>query len=105
MAWAEVVTAISTAVIAFVMLLVGVGLLLVLREIRGVRGVVQRASDNLQRDAQPVIQSVRKAVEDATGVVGALRDEADGFVGSVHDVRVRVNDLVLRVEERLQDLE
>jgi uncharacterized protein YoxC len=105
MAWAEVVTAISTAVIAFVMLLVGVGLLLVLREIRGVRGVVQRASDNLQRDAQPVIQSVRKAVEDATGVVGALRDEADGFVGSVHDVRVRVNDLVLRVEERLQDLD
>jgi len=105
MGWPEVVTAVSTAIIAVVVLVVGGGLLFLLREIRGLTRVIERVADTLERDAQPVLKAVRNVVEDATGVVDTIKSEAEGFTDTVRDVREGVNGLVVRVEERLQDLD
>ncbi|UCF41819.1 MAG: hypothetical protein JSW43_05705 [Gemmatimonadota bacterium] len=105
MSWAEVVTAISTAVIAVVALAVGVAALAAIRHMSGLRKVLERVAQSLEQDARPVLQSVRSMVDDATGVVAAVRSEADGFIGASHDLRDRLERLVGRTEERLQDLD
>lgn len=105
MNWAEVVTAISTAVIAVVALAVGVAALTAIRHMAGLRKVLERLAESLERDARPVLQSVRAMVDDASGVVASVRKEADGFIGASHDLRDRLELLVSRTEERLQDLD
>jgi uncharacterized protein YoxC len=105
MSWADVVTAISTAVIAVVALSVGVAALAAIRHMSALRAVLERVAESLERDARPVLQSVRSVVEDATGVIAAVRSEADGFIGASHDLRDRLERLVGRTEERLQDLD
>jgi len=104
MSW-EAVTAISTAVIAIMVLAASVGFLVLMREVRLLTRGIQRVADSLEGHAQPVLDSVKKVVDDATEVVAAVKSEADGFVDSVRDVRTGVNALVGRVEERLQDLD
>ncbi len=105
MGWPEVVTAVSTAIIAVVVLAVGGGLLVLLREIRGLTRVIERVADTMEHDAKPVLEAVRNVVADATGVVDAIKSEAEGFTDTVRDVREGVNGLVVRVEERLLDLD
>ncbi len=104
MSW-EAVTAISTAVIAVMVLAASVGFLVLMREVRSLTRGIQRVADSLEGHAQPVLDSVKKVVDDATEVMAAVKSEADGFVDSVRDVRGGVNALVGRVEERLQDLD
>jgi uncharacterized protein YoxC len=105
MGWAEVVTAISTAIIALVVLAVGVGLLLSLQQVKELRRVVDRTMDLLEHDARPALQSAKTMVDDASKVVAAVRSEALGITDASKDVRGRVERLMERTEERLQDLE
>ncbi|NIR01794.1 MAG: hypothetical protein GTN78_16625 [Gemmatimonadales bacterium] len=105
MGWAEVVTAISTAVIAGVVLAFAVAGLMLMREVRALMGTMERLVDVLDRDARPALQSARTMAEDAGKVVAAVRAEVDGLAETSEDVRGRLNRLVRRAEERLQDLD
>ncbi len=105
MSWAEAVTAISTAVIAVVALAVGAAALMAIRHMSGLRAVLERVAESLERDARPVLESVRGMVDDASGVIAAVRAEADGLAGASQDLRRRFERMVDRTDERLQDLD
>lgn len=105
MSWADVVTALSTAIIALVALGFGVTWVAWMREMRGLQGTVDRMVTLLDQDARPAMQSVRTMAEDASKVVASVRSEVDAVLDTSHDVRDRLNGLVGRVEERLTDLD
>jgi len=105
MAWAEAVTAISTAIIALVVLGGGIAALRLLGEIKDLMRTVERAVDTLDRDARPALLSAKAMVDDAAKVVSAFRSEAGAISVSAKDVRERLERLVERTEERLQDLD
>jgi uncharacterized protein YoxC len=105
MVWAEVLTAISTAIIALVVLAVGVMLLALQRDVRALMRTVDRTVDHLDRDARPALDSARKLVDDASQLVSTVRSETDGIVHSSKDVRKRLEQLINRTEDRLHDLD
>ena len=105
MVWAEVITAISTAIIAVVVLAVGVMLLGLQRDVRALMRTVDRTVDHLDRDARPALDSARKLVDDAALLVSTVRSETDGIVHSSKDVRKRLEQLINRTEDRLHDLD
>ncbi|MGD2136280.1 MAG: hypothetical protein PVF27_08970 [Gemmatimonadales bacterium] len=105
MSWAEAVTAISTAVIAVMVVLLGISWLLWLKEMQELQRTVERLVDVLDREARPALQSARQIMQDAEQVVGSFRSEAHGVVDTAHDARQRLERLVVKVEERLSDLD
>ncbi|MDH3457989.1 MAG: hypothetical protein OER90_14215 [Gemmatimonadota bacterium] len=105
MGWPEVVTAISTAIIAIVVLAMGITFVWSLRQMRGMRAVIERAANILDFEARPALQSAKTLVDDAGKVVTSFRAEAESIAGSTRDVRERLEHLVDRTEERLQDLD
>jgi len=105
MGWAEVVTAISTAIIALVALGLGFVLLRSIGEVVGLRRGIERVVQLLDRDARPALESAKAMVEDAAKVVSSVRSETEGIVRSSKDVRDRLEQLIHRTEERLQDLD
>ncbi|MGD2136488.1 MAG: hypothetical protein PVF27_10020 [Gemmatimonadales bacterium] len=105
MSWADAVTALSTAVIAAVAIGFGVTWLFWMREMRGLQQMVERMVNLLDQDARPAMQSVRTMAEDASKVVASVRSEVGAVLDTSHDVRDRLNGLVGRVEERLEDLD
>jgi uncharacterized protein YoxC len=105
MGWAEVVTAISTAIIAVAVILAGITVVMTLNEFRTLAQSVQRVAELLERDARPTLDSARRLVDDVQHVVSSVRREADDIVDSSQDVRERMQRLLQRTEERLQDLD
>lgn len=105
MEWPAVVTAISTAAIAVVMLGIGVVILSLLGPMRRVTGAVGRFVETLERSTQPAIESVRSTIEQANQVVRNVGKEVDGFVETSRDLRDRVHRAAEAAEERLLDLE
>lgn len=105
MSWADAVTAISTAIIAVTLIVVSFSWLLWLKEMRDMQQKIARLMDVVDREARPALQSARTIMEDGQRLVTSFRNEADGVVGAAHDARQRLERLVLRVEERLQDLD
>ncbi|MBE0591704.1 MAG: hypothetical protein IH616_04815 [Gemmatimonadales bacterium] len=105
MAWAETVTAISTAVIAVAVIAAGVMVVSTLKQFRSLQGSIERTIELLERDARPTLDSARRLIDDAQHVMSSVRTEADGIVHSSKDVRERVDGLMRRTEERLQDLD
>jgi predicted nucleic acid-binding Zn-ribbon protein len=105
MGWPEVVTAVSTAIIAVVALSAGIAVLLVLRHVSGIKTVIERAVNVLDYEARPALQSAKALVDDAAKVVSGFRSEADDIAGSARDVRERLEHMIDRTEERLQDLD
>ena len=105
MGWAETVTAISTAVIALSVIVVGAMVLVVMRHFDALRSSIERTVELLERDARPTLDSARRLIDDAQHVMSSVRTEADGIVHSSKDVRERLDGLMHRTEERLQDLD
>lgn len=105
MAWAEAVTAISTAVIAAILLVASIAAVLMFGEFRRLARELRRLSVTLDRDARPALLSVKKVIEDSGEVVGAVRSEIDAIVGTSQDLRERVEAVADTVEDRLYDLE
>jgi methyl-accepting chemotaxis protein len=105
MGWAEVVTAISTAIIAIGVVAAGFMVVVTLNEFRSLARAVQRVAELLERDARPTLDSARRLVDDAQHVVSSVRREAEDIVDSSQDVRERMQRLLKRTEERLQDLD
>ena len=67
--------------------------------------MVERLLDVVDREARPALQSARTIMEDGQRLVASFRQEAEGVVGTAHDARERLERLVVKVEERLQDLD
>lgn len=105
MGWAEVVTAISTAIIACGVVAAGVVVVVTMNEFRALARSVQRVAEMLERDARPALDSARRLVDDTQHVVSSVRREAEDIVHSSQDVRERMQRLLQRTEERLQDLD
>jgi len=105
MGWAETVTAISTAIIALSVIVVGAMVLVVMKHFDALRSSIERTVELLERDARPTLDSARRLIDDAQHVMSSVRTEADGIVHSSKDVRERLDGLMRRTEERLQDLD
>jgi len=105
MSWADAVTAVSTAIIAVSLVALVLSLLVWLREMRGMQQMVERLLDVVDREARPALQSARTIMEDGQRLVASFRQEADGVVETAHDARERLERLVVKVDERLQDLD
>lgn len=105
MGWTDVVTAISTSILAILSVGLIVAFIFWLREARRLMGSVERVVNSLDRDARPALESARGIIDDAGKVMTTIREEVDGFADVSRDVRDRVGDLAEAVEERLEDLE
>lgn len=105
MGWAETVTAISTAIIALSVIVVGAMVVVVMKHFDALRSTIERTVELLERDARPTLDSARRLIDDAQHVMSSVRTEADGIVHSSKDVRDRLDGLMRRTEERLQDLD
>lgn len=105
MGWAEQVTAISTAIIALAALVAGGMIVVVLSEFRSLKKVFERVAELLERDARPTLDSARRLVDDAQHMFQSVRRETEDIVDSSKDVRERLDRLMHRTEERLQDLD
>ncbi len=105
MGWTDVVTAISTSILATLSVGLMVAFIVWLREARRLMGSVERVVNSLDRDARPALESARGIIDDAGKVMTTIREEVDGFADVSRDVRDRIGDLAESVEERLDDLE
>jgi methyl-accepting chemotaxis protein len=103
--WVSVVTALSVAIIALVMVATAVAQLVLIRRLAGIAPSLQRLLDTLDRDAKPALQSARTAADEATKIAIAVRGEVDSLVGTSKDVRQRVQRAVRSAEDRLLELE
>lgn len=98
MGWPPVVTAISTAIIALV--IVGLGLFML-----PVMISAQRAAKTLERLTGQISETAKAVVGESQQVVAKLRGEIDGIVETSEDIRDRVTAAVDAAEDRLLDLE
>ena len=105
MEWASIVTAISTAAIAVVVVGLGVFAMPLVRSIGRLSGILERLLVSLERDAVPLLESTKSMVSEANQVAAKLRDEVDGIVDTSQEVRDRVMNAVDAAEDRLQDLD
>ena len=104
MEWVAV-SAISTAVIAAVIVVVGLVVVRLLTELNRVAKRIEHVANLLDRDGRPALLSARTMVEDASKIVSAVKSEVDGMTEMSSDVRKRVVSLTQAVEERLGDME
>jgi 3-dehydroquinate synthetase len=105
MGWTDVVTAISTSILATLSVGLLLAFILWLRDAKRLMESVERVVISLDRDARPALESARGIIDDAGKVMTTIREEVDGFADVSRDVRGRVADLAESVEERLEDLE
>lgn len=105
MAWTEVVTALSTALIALTMLGVAAAAIILLRETRRLLESVERVVRTLEHDARPALEAARSGLEQAEQILKTARREMDAVAETSQDLRRRVTDLANAVEERLLDAE
>jgi uncharacterized protein YoxC len=105
MGWTQVVTALSVAILAVVVVGMGFVVLLMLRDVRRLLESAERAVRTLGHDARPVIDSARQVLKDTETIVGKVRGEIDGLTATSRDVRERVDRLTEAVEDRLLDVE
>ncbi len=104
MVWAEAVTAISTALIAAMLVICGVGLLFFFGELRRLSAELRRLAGILDHDARPALLSVKSLVDDAGETVTAVKQEIESFTGTSKGLRERVERAADSVEDRLADL-
>ena len=105
MDWPEVVTAISTAVIAILLALPAVASFFLFRELRRAVRTLERFGDTLEKEVVPAVQSARGVVEQASQVAVTVRTEVEGMAETSRDLRARVKRAADATEERLADLE
>jgi hypothetical protein len=105
MPWTDVVTAISTAVIAVLLALPALASFFLFRELRKAVGALERISDTLQKEIVPAVQSARGIVEQATQMAGTVKGEVEAIVETSQDLRARVRRAANSAEVRLIELE
>jgi hypothetical protein len=105
MPWTDVVTAISTAVIAVLLALPALASFLLFRELRRAVRALERFSETLHKEIVPALQSARGVVEQANQLAGTVRSEVDAVIQTSRDLRTRVKRAANVAELRLTDLE
>lgn len=103
--WPSVVTALSTLVIALVVVGLVVAMLIMLRRVTALSASMTRVLETVERDARPTIESVRRTAEEANRLGVAIRTEVEGFAGTSQRLRDRVERTSQALEERFSDLE
>lgn len=105
MQWTDVVTAISTAVIAILVALPALASFYLFRELRRAVTALERFADTIQKEIVPAVQSARTVVEQATQVAGRVKGEVEAIVDTSKDLRAKVHRAANAAEVRLTDLE
>ncbi len=105
MVWAEALTAISTAIIAVMMVGIGVVAIAFLRRAIALLGTLEDVARRIETDAKPLIEAAKTAVHDTSRVAGKLRTELEGVADTSQDIRKRLIRAVDDAEMRLMDLE
>jgi len=90
-----IVIAVSTAILAILGIVVGLGWLRVAQEVR--RG--------FQQQGLPALEAARGAAEDLRALSGAVRDEGRDIVALSRDLRGRVEGAVEQLSDRFDDLD
>jgi len=103
--WPSVVTALSTLVIALVVVGLVLAMLILLRRVTALSASMTRVLETVERDARPTIESVRRTAEEANRLGVAIRTEVEGFAGTSRRLRDRVERTSRALEERFSDLE
>src|SRR5687768_4232650 len=101
MPWTDVVTAISTAVIAILLSLPAIACFFLFRELRKAVVALEGFSATIQQEVVPAIQSARGIVDQATLLAGNIKVEVEGIVGTSKDLRERVKRAADAAEVRL----
>jgi methyl-accepting chemotaxis protein len=105
MQWTDVVTAISTAVIAVLLALPALASFFLFRELRRAVTALERFSDTLQKEIVPAVHSARSMLEQASQVAGTVRGEVEAIVDTSKELRGKVKQAANAAEVRLVDLE
>ncbi len=105
MGWAEVLTALSTAAIALVLVGTCVALILMLREVRTLLVHLKAFAKTMEADGTPAIQSLRTMISDASGVVATVKEEVDGLADTSKGIRKRAERAATSIDDRLHDIE
>jgi len=104
MAW-DALTAVSVAVLALVSVVLTVAMMVWLRDLGRLLDRLDAFARVLERDGPPLLSAARSVAEDATRVVGSVREELDQIVATSRDLRTRVSGAAGAMEERVRDLE
>ncbi|MDH5804228.1 MAG: hypothetical protein OEZ54_03515 [Gemmatimonadota bacterium] len=105
MQWPEVVTALATSIIALIALGIAILGLPILRQLVKTATAFERLADTLDREARPLMDATRHAVNETSRVAGKLTDEVDGIVDTSHDLRKRFMRAADSAETRLLEFE
>jgi hypothetical protein len=105
MPWTDVVTALSTAVIAILLALPAVASFLLFRELRRAVTAIERFGDTLQKEIVPAVQAARGVVDQTGQMAGTIKGEVEAVIETSKDLRTRVNRAASSAEVRLADLE
>lgn len=105
MGWAEVLTALSTALIAVVLTVGSVLLVFFLRDLRKVMADLDTLTKTLDQDGTPAIRSFRTLIDDASAVVATVKSEVDGLADTSKGIRKRAERTAISIEDRLRDIE
>jgi len=103
--WPAVVTALATAVLAGSVLVLMIGLVAALRQMNTLTARLTHLMENLDRDARPTLEAVRRTVDDAGRVAVVVRDEVAAVVGTSKRLRERAERTATALEERFLELE
>ena len=101
----EIVTAVSTAIIAVAVVFVAFWAVLVLRSTGGTLERLERLLISLEEKVGPTLDTARLAADEGRTLVGNIREEVDGVVSTSKDLRERIEAAADAVEDRLVDLD
>ena len=97
------VQAISTIVLAAVVLLVLAALLLVLFQLRKLSRSVTGVVGRLERDSGPLVEKAKSVAENVDYISAAIRTDVEKVNDSVAQLNARLTQASERMEERIQD--
>jgi ElaB/YqjD/DUF883 family membrane-anchored ribosome-binding protein len=105
MGWAEVLTALSTAAIALMLIGACAAFLFLMRDVRKLMAELESLTKTLGADGKPAVESLRTMIADASGVVATVKTEVDGLVDTSKGIRKRAERAAASIDDRLHDIE
>jgi hypothetical protein len=91
MGWAEVLTALSTAAIALMLIGACAAFLFLMRDVRKLMAELESLTKTLGADGKPAVESLRTMIADASGVVATVKTERRRLMDSLTPPREYAN--------------
>lgn len=98
--WPLVVIAVATSIMALGALATLVAVLGTLRQLVRLSQRLTGLLESLDRDARPVIESVRRTADEASRMAVTVRDEVHALSTTSKDVRARIGRTAAALEDR-----